>query len=70
MMTAEKAKELEEKRVQFGLSEEAAQKIIKGAQNQNVIANMNVSPCKLLILWLVRSGVVCGNEHDNLRKWK
>ena len=46
-MTAEKAKELEEKRVQFGLSEEAAQKIIKGAQNQNVIANMNVSPFTL-----------------------
>ena len=29
-------------REKFGLSKESAQKIIKGAQNQHLIANMNV----------------------------
>ena len=42
-LTAETAKELEELRTKFGLSKESAQKIIKGAQNQQLISNMNVS---------------------------
>ena len=42
-LTAERVAELEEMREKFGLSKESAQKIIKGAQNQNLIANMNVS---------------------------
>ena len=43
-LTAERVKELEELRMKFGLSKESAQKIIKGAQNQQLISNMNVSP--------------------------
>lgn len=42
-LTAERVKELEELRMKFGLSKESAQKIIKGAQNQQLISNMNVS---------------------------
>ena len=43
-LTAERVKELEDMREKFGLSKESAQKIIKGAQNQHLIANMNVRP--------------------------
>lgn len=43
-MTAERVAELEDMREKFGLSKESAQKIIRGAQNQHLIANMNVSP--------------------------
>lgn len=47
-LTAEKVKELEETRTKFGLSQASAQKIIKGAQNQHLISNMNVrsTPCQ------------------------
>lgn len=41
-LTAEKVAELEDMRQKFGLSQESAQKIIRGAQNQHLISNMNV----------------------------
>ena len=54
-LTAEKVKELEETRTKFGLSQASAQKIIKGAQNQHLISNMNVSPFRNTILPSVMS---------------
>lgn len=42
-LTKEKVEELNEMRSKFGLSEASAQKIIKGAQNRQIIDNMNVS---------------------------
>ena len=42
-LSAARVEELEQKRAEFGLSEAAAQKIIKGAQNKQLIDNMNVS---------------------------
>ncbi len=42
-MSKEKADHLSEVRDKMGLSKEAAEKIIKGVQNQHLIGNLNVS---------------------------
>ena len=47
-LTKERVEELNNMRTQFGLSEASAQKIIKGAQNRQLIDNMNVSLKHLL----------------------
>ncbi len=41
-LTKETIEGLEKMREQFGLSKEAAGKIIKGAQNQHLISNLQV----------------------------
>ena len=49
-LTKDKVEELNKMRNQFGLSEASAQKIIKGAQNKQLIDNMNVSPSFTLFI--------------------
>ena len=43
IMNKEKADQLMEMRDKMGLSKEAAEKIIKGVQNQHLIGNLQVS---------------------------
>ena len=44
IMNKEKAEQLAEMRDKMGLSKEAAEKIIKGVQNQHLIGNLQVRP--------------------------
>ena len=44
IMSKEKADNLAEVRDKMGLSKEAAEKVIKGVQNQHLIGNLQVSP--------------------------
>ena len=44
IMSKEKAEQLAEMRDKMGLSKEAAEKIIKGVQNQHLIGNLQVRP--------------------------
>ena len=46
IMNKEKADQLMEMRDKMGLSKEAAEKIIKGVQNQHLIGNLQVSRLK------------------------
>ena len=43
-MSKEKADDLAEVRDKMGLSKEAAEKVIKGVQNQHLIGNLQVTP--------------------------
>ncbi len=43
-LTKEKATYLSEMREKMGLSQEAAEKVIKGVQNQHLIGNLQVTP--------------------------
>lgn len=42
VLTAERAERLKDLQTQMGLGDEAAQKIIKGAQNKNLLDNFQV----------------------------
>ena len=44
IMSKEKADDLAEIRDKMGLSKEAAEKVIKGVQNQHLIGNLQVTP--------------------------
>ena len=67
-LTAERVKELEDMREKFGLSKESAQKIIKGAQNQHLIANMNVRPTVLCKAYSLKASPL-SNLHHGIPSW-